>query len=285
MAHLMVRAPRITLKTLSDLLIIRIPFYYTLKTVFLLYIALPQTRGSSYIYVNHLQPFFHSHETQIDAALASFKARIYTFIQERLRALWEQAAASVGQQQQANFNPVGGATNTGAQPSLSDPASGPAQLVSSLWRSYGPSIIASGTALLRQSSAASANNSQPALTTPPPSYIRSDTTQSVLERRRQLEAELAALGTNDAPVPMPMASPALNPSRGSSSSDLHLRERTNSGRFEEIEVPSDVEGYDVGDGEGGYESGKTTEQKKASWFGWGGSPTTSKGGYERVKSD
>lgn len=269
----------------------RIPLYYTMKTIFLLYLALPQTRGSSYIYVNHLQPFFHSHETQIDSTLASFKARVYTFIQERLRALWEQ---TIGQQQQAAFNPVGGATNTGPQPTLSDPVSGPAQLVSSFWRSYGPGIIASGTALLRQT-AASANAppaNRPALDTPPPSYIRSDTTQSVLERRRQLEAELAALPKDPvAPMPilMPSPSPQLSPSRGSSASDLNIRERTNSGtgRFEEVEVPSDVEGYDVDDitGGSGHEPGRPGAQTRGSWFGWGGSSNTSRGGYERVKSD
>jgi receptor expression-enhancing protein 1/2/3/4 len=255
-----------------------------MKTIFLLYLALPQTRGSSYIYINHLQPFFHSHETQIDAALASFKVKVYSFVQERLRALWEQ---TVGQQQHNAFNPVG------AQPTLNDPVSGPAQLISSFWRSYGPGIIASGTALLRQTAASNAPGAnRPALNTPPSSYTRSDTTQSVLERRRQLETELAALPKDTAapvPIPMPSASPQLNPSRASSASDLNIRERTNSGtgRFEEIEVPSDVEGYDVDDNTGGagYESGRPGAQTRGSWFGWGGSPNTSKGGYERVKSD
>lgn len=285
------KAPKVAPLNVLNYSISRIPLYYTMKTLFLLYLALPQTRGSSYLYINHLQPFFHSHETQIDATLASFKAKVYSFIQERLRALWEQ---TVGQQQQAAFNPVGGAADNGAPPSLNDPVSGPAQLVSSFWRSYGPSIVASGTALLRQT-AASANApaaGQPALRTPPPSYLRSDTTQSVLERRRQLEAELAALPKDTAApmhIPMPSASPQLNSSRASSASDINLRERTNSGsgRFEEVEVPSDVEGYDVDDhaGEGGYESGRPGSIKRGSWFGWGGSPSTSKGGYERVKSD
>ena len=54
------------------------------------------------------------------------------------------------------------------------------------------------------------------------------------------------------------------------------------GRFEEIEVPSDVEGYDVGDEEDGV--GHSTGRKGAAagggWFGgWGAG---SKGGYEKV---
>jgi len=260
-----------------------VPFYYTMKTIFLLYLALPQTRGSSYIYTNHLQPFFHLHETQIDAALASFKSKVYSFLQERLRALWDHTTSVVGQQQQAAFNPVGAATQTGAHPTLNDPVSGPAQLMSSLWTSYGPSIIASGTALLRQS-AVPTTTARPTLNTPPPSYIRSDSSKSVLERRKALEAELATLRDAEAtaPVTTPSASSSLSPSRSSSTS---LRERTNSGagRFEEVEVPSDVEGYDVGGSEHG--DGRPDGQKRGSWFGWGGSSGSSKGGYERVKSD
>ena len=278
----------------------RIPFYYTSKTLFLLYLALPQTQGSSYLYVHHLQPFFHSHETQIDAALASLKTRVYTFVQERLRALWVHVTASLGQgqdQNQPGFTPVGGTPNTGAPPTMADPASGPVQLVSSLWRSYGPSIIASGAALLRQS--APPAGGQPALTTPPPSYFRSESGSTaslqVQERRRQLEAELAALPKElDVPtVLMPAGGihRSANPSRTSSSSDVRARTNSGSGRFEEVEVPSDAEGYDVGDtytgaGPGHEDSGSGAQKRPGSWFGWGGgSGSDSKGSYERVKSE
>lgn len=281
--------------------------------MFLLYLALPQTRGASFLYINHLQPFFHTHETQIDAALASLKAKVYAFLQERVRALWEHVSATIGQQQQqaASFAPAGGAPHPGAPPTLTNPVSGPAQLVSTLWNSFGPGILASGTAMLRQSAAAAtapAATANPALSTPPGSRVRAGSSQqSVVERRRQLEAELAALshaqaqeaalgGTDPAPRPIPPASPAVSPSRASSASDLNLRERTTSGRFEEVEVPSDVEGYDVeerddvGGGRAGYEAGRPGAQKRGSWFGWSagagsGSGGSGKGGYERVKSD
>ncbi|KAG5652407.1 hypothetical protein H0H81_005101 [Sphagnurus paluster] len=285
-----------------------IPLYYTLKTLFLLYLALPQTQGSSYIYTTHLQPFFHAHETQIDAALASLKTRAVAFIQERARALWDAAAAAANlpssQGQQPHFTPVGGQGNAGsaAPPSLGDPASGPAQLMGSLWRSYGPGIMASGAALLSSATAAASKNtnsrSRPALTTPQGSRFSqnmSGSTQSVLERRRQLEAELAALSAVPASMAVPEAPfPSSKPSgsRTSSASDLGLRERTHSNagsasgaRFEEVEVPSDVEGYDVGDedGTGHARPGMST---RASWFGWAGAASSgSKGSYERVKSE
>jgi receptor expression-enhancing protein 1/2/3/4 len=257
----------------------RLPLYYPMKTLFLLYLALPQTRGSTYLYQNHLQPFFHRHETQIDATLASMKNRVYAFLQERVRVLWEHVAATVGQQPP----PMQPATAHAAPPpSLGDPVSGTAQLVSRMWQTYGPYIIASGVALLRPGATATTTDAAaPARRT---TLVRAETvTQSMLERRRQLEAELASLPPVPGDVevvsvmsPMP-SSPSFTTSRTSSTSDL--RERTVSGgRFEEIEVPSDVEGYDVSGGDSGMEYGGG--ERRSSWFGWGG-----KGAYERVKDE
>jgi receptor expression-enhancing protein 1/2/3/4 len=272
--------------------ICRIPFYYATKTLFLLYLALPQTHGSSYLYTNHLQPFFASHESQIDAALASFKARIYTIVQERLRMLWEHVTASIGQQQQrstATFDQPAAGAGAAAPPSLGDPVSGPVQLMSTFWNSYGPSIIATGTALLRQTQYAAASSvpSREGLNSPPipPQPVRQDTTQSVLDRRRALEAELASLP----PVPIPPADPAT--SRSSSASDIRERTRKMSVNGEKfVEVPSDVEGYDVRDETEGSASGAggkpASPRKSSGWFGWGGSANESAPqGYERVKSD
>jgi receptor expression-enhancing protein 1/2/3/4 len=51
-------------------------------------------------------------------------------------------------------------------------------------------------------------------------------------------------------------------------------------KFEEIEVPSDVEGYDVGSGSG---QGKPDAARRNSgWFGWG---SPGKEGVEKAKSD
>lgn len=46
----------------------RILLYALFKTLFLLYLALPQTQGALY------QPFFHLHELEIDMGLAQLKA-------------------------------------------------------------------------------------------------------------------------------------------------------------------------------------------------------------------
>jgi receptor expression-enhancing protein 1/2/3/4 len=51
-------------------------------------------------------------------------------------------------------------------------------------------------------------------------------------------------------------------------------------KFEEIEVPSDVEGYDVGAGSG--QDRPDAAKRNSSWFGWG---TPEKEGPEKPKSD
>ncbi|KAK2460751.1 hypothetical protein APHAL10511_007221 [Amanita phalloides] len=269
----------IGIECLAEWLVSWIPFYYAMKTLFLLYLALPQTRGSSYIYVNHLSPFFKSHESQIDATLASLRTKVYALVQARLRALWDYVSSATGQPRGLGLSRE---MDTGAPPTLHDPASGPAQLVSSLWTSYGPSIIASGAALLRQATTA-ATNARPEQRAG--FNVGRESQQVLLEKKRRLEEELAALSQQASEsVPIPGASPALALSRGSSDSDVRRRERRNSntsgGRFEEIEVPSDIEGYDVGqDAEG---DSRPSPATRTSWFGWSG---TSKGEYERVKNE
>jgi receptor expression-enhancing protein 1/2/3/4 len=274
------------------------------KTIFLLYLALPQTRGSSYLYTHHLQPFFHAHESQIDATLASLKARVYTFVQERLRAIWDNIVAIMGQQQQQQQQQLQRQQQEQQQQTAPNPptvreAYSPAQLASNLWRSYGPSIIAAGTALLNQTST---TTTTPATTrsetlfnfpaAAPPAPVRTSQPPSVLERKRQLEAELAALSamvpdnvnvTEIPHSPGPMPGAAFTSSRASSESDMRER-RVSGGRFEEIEVPSDVEGYYAGGNENvsGSDGGSKRPRagQRTSWFGWG-----SRDGYEAVKTE
>ncbi|KAG8216003.1 TB2/DP1, HVA22 family-domain-containing protein [Butyriboletus roseoflavus] len=245
----------------AEWLVSWIPMYYLMKTLFLLYLVLPQTRGSSYIYINHLQPFLHSHESRIDATLASFKARLYSFVQERFRALWDQFIGALGQQQQAQFAPSTGGAAVGAPPSLGDPVSGPVQLVAGLWRSYGPSLLASGAAFLSQGAAASGSATEKAWRTPAGSQIHLDSSQTTRDRRRRHpKAE-----PQPQSMPVPTASGSFEASsRNSSDSEMRAR---GMGRFDEVDEPSDEEGYD-GDRKG---SGSEHAARPTSWFGWGSS--------------
>ncbi|KAI0708514.1 TB2/DP1, HVA22 family-domain-containing protein [Earliella scabrosa] len=279
----------VAVEYVAEWLVSWLPFYYPLKTIFLLYLALPQTAGSAWLYHTQLRPFFAAHENQIDSALAHAKVFVYNYIQRLLRRGWEQVSGAVSQAQTHPSGPSPleeeAATHTGAPPSLNDPVSGPAQLVAGLWSTYGPSIVASGAALLTQAQASAARaaanaGSQPASGSGSGSGARRRS--SVSERRRQLEAELASLEQEPAgyDVSSVTSSPAFEtvpmPAEGS------LRERGSSGSaggngkstFEEVEVPSDMEG-DSPTGQ------RPAAGQRTSWFGWGGAGQ----GYERVKTD
>ena len=239
----------------------RLPFYYTLKTVFLLYLALPQTHGATYLYSAHLRPFFAAHEREIDSALAQLKTYIYASLQRVLRAAWEHVSGTLRQMNvpvPASGPAADAQAGAAPPPSLGDPVSGPAQLVSGLWGTYGPSVLASGAALLRQAQASAAQAADA-------------NARGGHARRDELASEAQPYDLSEPPVPMPAAN---NPSR--SSSEGSLRQRTDSNarsNFEEVEVPSDMEG------EGHPVDQQPAQQRRTSWFGWGAS-----GGYEKVKS-
>jgi receptor expression-enhancing protein 1/2/3/4 len=194
-----------------------IPFYSLIRLMFVLYIAMPQTQGGTYLYTKHIQPFFRLHEHEIDALLASFRTRAYGWFQGLSGRIWDAVMISLGQQRAPDL--VAAATiaqaasmGMGAQPSMSDPASGPGSLAGSLWAAFGPSLVAGGAAFMKQSAQedapfglnesarnvvadddleeekpAKAPNAVPAI------RVQTDSSFAVAERRRRLEAELAAL--------------------------------------------------------------------------------------------
>ncbi|TFY59561.1 hypothetical protein EVJ58_g5695 [Rhodofomes roseus] len=206
----------VAVEYVAEWLVSWLPFYYTIKTLFLLYLALPQTHGASYLYTAHLRPFFAAHEHEIDSALAQLKTFIYASLQRFLRAAWEHVSGTLRQMNVPVAGPgsgVGSGTGTGdaqagagPRPSLGDPVSGPAQLVSGLWGTYGPSVLASGAALLRQAQASATQ----AATTSAGGHARRD----------ELASEAQPYDLSDPSVPVPEAN---NPSRSSSSGSLRQR--------------------------------------------------------------
>ncbi|KAF8490737.1 TB2/DP1, HVA22 family-domain-containing protein [Gautieria morchelliformis] len=114
-----------------------VPFYWEIKTIFVLYLALPQTQGSTFIYDSYLAPYFIRNEASIDASIVTAQSSMVVFLQERLRALWALAWKFAGQVQAQASQPQ---TASGAQ---SAPGTGsPAEVVSNLWKAYGPSLVA-----------------------------------------------------------------------------------------------------------------------------------------------
>ncbi|KAH9953737.1 TB2/DP1, HVA22 family-domain-containing protein [Russula dissimulans] len=235
-----VLACAIGVEYLAGWLVSWIPFYHLFKILFLLYLVLPQTRGASYLYQTQLDPILRAHEHQIDAALAQLRARVFSFLQARARRLWVSIVSSATGPHSAPAPEFlsGGSVQT---PALSDSVSGPTYMLGSLWRTYGPAIIAGGTALLqRQSDNPSNSHANATGEEPPQGYDVGD-------------------GPEPIPVPRMQSHPTSSEAAGS------LRQRVASstnigpgGRFEEIEVPSDAEG----------ERPTTPPRRLGGWFGW-----------------
>ena len=249
-------------------------------------------------------------------AILEVRVKVYRFLQEKARSIWAAVIQILTSGSVSDANATGAVSETDQRsPNMQIPPSGPTQLLSSLWTTYGPGIVAGGTALLRQTAAATlpsgatqvtnnaadASGRSNALNTPPGSTFLAD---PIAERRRQLEAELASLpsypSTSSLPIPTTTIPPANNtpirPQLTPSSSSSSVRERLNSGKFEEIKG-GDVEGYKVDEEPlmGGYYAGDSDANKRrksgGGWFGgWsssssGGGGSKERGSYERVKNE
>lgn len=269
-----------------------IPFYYLLKTLFLLFLSLPQTQGSTFIYTVHLSPFLRTHELEIDSALTQFKLAIYNFAQDKLKALWQQFVGTSLSSQGAETVPSVGAINP---PSRSDPISGAVQWAAGWWNAYAPAVIATGAAYIASRQQAAENAAQRhrrkslAQTQRPESYLPSASsslyppqtsdTASVIARRRALEAELAALPpTSPVPeTPIDSLGGLSEDARTSSSSSFltgdGIRKRRESGsedegRYERVSR-EELEGEE-----------RPGNDNRGGWW-WGGKGA----GYERVKNE
>lgn len=269
------------------------------------------SKGATYIYRTHLAPFLTQYEPTIDAYLSQYKRKLYEYLQAQFRILWKHISALIAEHTGINLNNVDpqASPNTEAAQGLagSNTAGGAAdglghgaRVALGLWRTWGPTVVnalkpirdaqqdspsmlfaPAGTAGQAQASA--------------PSSGFADTT-SVLARRRQLEAELAAL---NALHPTSFGSPNLptipTPSSGTGGSSDHpspslasanlyqsqyLAEpdtRTiRDGKYEEI-------GRDEIDDSEHEEDGPQPPTSPAAgwWPAWGRRSS----GYERVKTD
>jgi receptor expression-enhancing protein 1/2/3/4 len=69
-----------------------LPFYWEVKTLVLLFLALPQTQGSTFVYNTYLRPFFSKNEADLDDGISAVQRNALTFLQTRLSGLWELAS-------------------------------------------------------------------------------------------------------------------------------------------------------------------------------------------------
>jgi len=112
-----------------------LPFYWEIRTLFLLYISLPQIQGSTYIYKAYLEPFLAKNETELDSGIASAQTNILAFLQSRISMLIDFLWNIL------NKTPINirsaGEGQSGQQPY------GTASLESmkGLWAAYGPAVF------------------------------------------------------------------------------------------------------------------------------------------------
>ncbi|KAG8897105.1 hypothetical protein FRC01_011481 [Tulasnella sp. 417] len=288
----------VALEHIAEWTISWIPFYWFMKAIFLLWLALPQTQGASYIYQAHLAPFLHDHEPAIDQHLAQFKSRIYTFIQDRLRELWAHISASVTQHTGINLNQLDPSSAPTAAAQGSQPqgqvAQG-AQMAMNLWQTWGPTLVASlrpppvrSSSLdepIQHSQQPSASSSTQTIRRPPqvpaittrtasaaPSRSKLDTLrarQAALEAQIAAELEREQQGGGDV-----SRSVYLSETGSTSEASLNSEHRTirDSGMYEEIQRDElDEQGSEP----------DSPNRRNSWWSGW----RRNSGGYQPVKQD
>jgi len=127
------------------------PFYWEIKTLFLLFLALPQTQGSTLIYQSYLEPFFRQNEKELDQGILSAQSTAVTFVQAKSQAIWEAIWGVI------NKNPANGRPGTAGQgqhrpgvpsPRQShqgqpQPASSPYDTARHLFDTYAPGVLGS----------------------------------------------------------------------------------------------------------------------------------------------
>ncbi|KAG0704351.1 TB2/DP1, HVA22 family-domain-containing protein [Suillus ampliporus] len=111
-----------------------LPFYWETRTLFLLYLSLPQIQGSTYIYKSYLEPFCSKNEAELDSGIASAQTNVLGFLQSRISMLIDLLWTIL------NKTPI---TKQPQGAREGQPGQQPYSLESmkGLWTSYGPAIL------------------------------------------------------------------------------------------------------------------------------------------------
>jgi len=159
---------------LGEVFISWLPFFAEVKILFLLFLALPQTQGSTYVYDMYLQPFMATHEAELDADIVSIQRNLFSFAQAQLAAVWRIVSGAI------NKNATAGQQVAGTPAQSTTPGSG-LNLDSAMGflRSYGPSLMSSfqpaaGSAVPSPSPAATARTTSFQVPSSQPVSVASD---------------------------------------------------------------------------------------------------------------
>ncbi|KZT30719.1 hypothetical protein NEOLEDRAFT_1083032 [Neolentinus lepideus HHB14362 ss-1] len=135
------------------------PFYYEIKMLFLLFLSLPQTEGSTYVYKTYVEPFFTAKEANIDSGIEAAKTNALTFFQTRLAALWDLLWSIISKTPAAAQK-----TGADAKENSSSAAANPLVTVQSLWTMYGSVVVGAvqrSTGVAQTTTSAQANGQSP----------------------------------------------------------------------------------------------------------------------------
>ncbi|KAJ8509414.1 hypothetical protein ONZ45_g8406 [Pleurotus djamor] len=188
-----VLGPILAFSHLAEWFISWFPFYWETKTIFLLFLALPQTEGSTYIYNVYLHPFLVKNEAELDASILAAQNNTVAFLQTHLAKLWDMLLGFL------NKAPASGG-QAASTPNGTAPTAISLDTVKGLWNSYGPAVLGALHAQSGATSSPGANSFASASST-------SLQTPSGAERRVSPNASATSL-----PNPYEGSSPATTPS-------------------------------------------------------------------------
>lgn len=123
-----------TVEYAAEWLVSWFPFYWEIKMLFLLFLSLPQTQGSTYVYKTYVEPLFTAKETDIDAGIEAAKTNTLAFLKKRFSALWELLWSILSKTPAVDQKPAG------EQNGVAPPAN-PLASVGALWNTFGPTIM------------------------------------------------------------------------------------------------------------------------------------------------
>ncbi|KAH9982336.1 TB2/DP1, HVA22 family-domain-containing protein [Lactifluus volemus] len=146
-----------------------LPFYWEMRTVFLLFLSLPQFKGSTYVYKAYLEPFLIQNESDIDASIASARDETVHFIHSRLSSLWDILYSLLSK------TPITSKMSPGATPMNGSPilVQKAFQSAQGLWGGISPAAAAASAPNGRPASSRSVSAASTPEKNEPPSFTSS----------------------------------------------------------------------------------------------------------------